>query len=112
MRVTIGEPGTEAKHEGALSWAPAALLGLVALGMAASAQAGAGDATTAAGVFPPWWSPAQSLDAASRAGAIVGVGAAPFVIIVRAPQGAAAPRLQAQGALVALDAGLARLCGA
>ena len=112
MRVAIGELGTKAKREGALSWAPAALLGLVALGMAASAQAGAGDAVTAAGVFPPWWSAAESLDAASRAGNVVAVGAAPFVVIVRAPVGAAAPRLRAQGALFSLDAGLARLCGA
>lgn len=108
----MGEPGIAAKREGALSWAPAAVLGLVALGMAASAQAGAGDAAIAAGVFPPWWSPAAALDAASQAGQVVAVGGAPFVIVVRAPAGAAAPRLEAHGALFSLDAGLARLCGA
>ena len=110
--MTDAEPGNQGQREGALSWAPAALLGLAALFMAASAQAGAGDAATAAAVFPPWRSAAANLDAAARAGQVLAVGGAPFVIVVRVTHGAAAPRLQAEGALFSLDAGLARLCGA
>lgn len=112
MRVAIGELQTRPERQGPLAWLPAALIGLAALSMAAVAQAGAGDAATAAGVFPPWWSRATVLDAASQAGGIVAVGGAPFVVIIHSGSGPAAPRLRAAGALLSLDAGLARLCGA
>ncbi|MCI3131552.1 hypothetical protein [Phenylobacterium aquaticum] len=112
MRVAIGELQTRPERQEPLAWLPAALIGLVALSIAAVAQAGARDAATAAGVFPPWWSRSAVLDAASQAGGVVAVGGAPFIVIIHSASGPAAPRLRAAGALVALDAGLARLCGA
>jgi hypothetical protein len=62
------------------------------------------DPHEAAGVFPPWWSEAAALAAAARAGAVLGVGAVPFIVIVRDPGGHAPARLRAAGALVSLDA--------
>jgi hypothetical protein len=70
------------------------------------------DPREAAGVFPPWWSGARALAAASRAGDVLAVGAAPFIVIVRDPAGRAAARLQAAGALFQLDARGLAACGA
>lgn len=62
------------------------------------------DPHEAAGVFPPWWNEAATLSAAGRAGAVVGVGALPFIVVVRDPTGRAPSRLRAAGALFSLDA--------
>ena len=77
-----------------------------------AAAASPADPHEAAGVFPPWWSGSEALSAASRAGAVLAVGAAPFVIIVRDPGGRAAARLRAAGALFWLDADGLAGCGA
>jgi hypothetical protein len=69
-----------------------------------AAAAAPADSRDAAGVFPPWWSQAEALSAASRAGAVLAVGAAPFIVIVRDPAGRAPARLRAAGALFQLDA--------
>jgi hypothetical protein len=68
------------------------------------------DPTTAAGVFPPWWAQDRAIAAAASAGDVLGVGAAPFIVIVRAPGADAAARLGAAGALFSIDARSAGAC--
>jgi hypothetical protein len=80
----------------------AAIAGLSALVLAVAAAPR--DPQVAAGVFPPWWPQAEALGAAARAGAVLGVGAVPFIVIVRDPGGRAPARLRAAGALFSLDA--------
>ena len=70
------------------------------------------DPHDAAGVFPPWWPQARALEAAARAGAVLAVGAAPFIVIVRDPAGRAPQRLRAAGALFSLDPHGLAACGA
>jgi len=95
-----------------VSVAPAITIGLVSLVAACGFAARPLDAHQAAGVFPPWWSPARALDAASRAGPVSAAGRAPFILVVRSPEGDVAARLRRAGALFVLDPGLARACGA
>jgi len=95
----------------ARSYAPAALIGLAGLAAAVGFGLGPRDAREAAGVFPPWWSPAQVLAAASAAGPVSAASRQPFVVVVRAPAGDVATRLRRAGALLVLDPGLARACG-
>ncbi len=68
-----------------------------------------------AAVFPPWWSSARVLEAAASAGRIVGVGAAPFVVIVAAEPGGRPDhdslRLHAAGAWLLLDPQYLGGCG-
>ncbi|HWA64156.1 MAG TPA: hypothetical protein VG939_22500 [Caulobacteraceae bacterium] len=66
------------------------------------------DPVTAAGVFPPWWSGGRALAAAGSAGDVLGVGALPFIVVVRAPHADA--RLRAAGALFSIDARGAGAC--
>lgn len=67
-----------------------------------------------AAVFPPWWSPAQVMGAAGSAGAVSGVGAVPFIVILRGSpddQGAdLSQRARSAGALALLDPALAGAC--
>ncbi|WP_312163954.1 hypothetical protein [Phenylobacterium sp.] len=92
-------------------WAPALLLAMAGAVGAAVAAARPLDEREAAGIFPPWWSQEEALAAASRAGAVIAVGRAPFVIVVRAPEGDAAGRLRRAGALFSVDPMQARACG-
>lgn len=112
MQATTGERKRDEERPGPAAWAPAALIAFASLFFAGAAQTAPGDSTTAAGVFPPWWSRAAVIEAAASAGGVVSVGSQPFIVIVRAPSGPAAPRLHEAGALFSIDAGLARLCGA
>jgi hypothetical protein len=73
-------------------WAQAALIGLLSTAPVFLMGARPVDPSTAAGVFPPWWSAARIVDAAGRAGEIRGLGALPFVVIVSGPDAAASLR--------------------
>lgn len=70
------------------------------------------DPSEAAGVFPPWWSREASLVAASDAGAVLAVGALPFIVIIRSAQADAPARLRAAGALFSIDPGRVGPCAA
>lgn len=63
-----------------------------------------------AAVFPPWWSPAQVVGAAGAAGDIAGVGAVPFIVILRGPPATLAQHARSAGALLLLDPALAGAC--
>jgi hypothetical protein len=95
-----------------LSLAPVVGMGLVGLVAAALLGLRPGDPSTAAGIFPIWWSQGRTFDAAARAGAVVGMGAAPFVAIARSEHGDIVSRLHAAGAWLVIDPGLAKACGA
>lgn len=91
--------------------APAVLIGLTSLVAACGFGLGPRDDHEAAGVFPPWWTPAQVFVAASAAGPVSAASRRPFVVVIRAPDGDVAGRLRRAGALLVLDPGLARACG-
>lgn len=93
------------------SVALAGLIAVASLAFAVLVGAGPRDPAVAAGVFPPWWGRGEAFGAAANAGAIQAVGSLSFIVIVRAPQGDAAARLRAAGALFSIDPGFARLCG-
>jgi hypothetical protein len=61
----------------------------------------AGD--TVAAVFPPWWTPAQTLGAAGQAGSVAAVGGWRHIIIVKGDPARLQSRLRAAGALALLD---------
>ncbi|MGA0601865.1 hypothetical protein ACO2Q3_14250 [Caulobacter sp. KR2-114] len=98
-------------RERSVTIAPAILIGLASLVAACGFGLGPRDSHEAAGVFPPWWSPARVIAAASAAGPVSAASRQPFVVVVRAPQGDVAARLRRAGAWLILDPGLARACG-
>lgn len=63
-----------------------------------------------AAVFPPWWSGPQAAGAAARAGDIAGVGALPFILILKSRTPGLGERLRRAGALILLDPRAAGLC--
>jgi hypothetical protein len=111
MNEQSDDRAARAGRQALLAWAPAVAMGAVVLSISVVAEAGSRNSDQAAGVFPPWWSQVSILEAASRAGDITAMGAAPFVVVVRSSHGPAAPRLRAAGAFLSLNAGLAGLCG-
>jgi len=91
-------------------WGPCVAMAAVTLAVCAAAEARPSDAFGAAAVFPPWWSSQRSLDAAARAGAITGLGAVPFIVLLRASDPGLAARAHAAGALVLVDSARNGLC--
>ena len=63
-----------------------------------------------AAVFPPWWSRAQLMSAATSAGDIAGVGAAPFILILRSDSPGLEARLRRSGAWLLLNPDAAGVC--
>lgn len=92
-------------------WLPG-LLCLGSLAAAMSLSMRAPSEGPVALVFPPWWSEARSLAAAAEEGALVRLGALPFIVVV-SPRGHGAGRPQAaRAAWLALDpAGLGGCSG-
>ncbi|WP_309645847.1 hypothetical protein [Phenylobacterium sp.] len=104
-------PPSDPERLSRTSVAFAGLIAVASLAVAILVGAAPRDPAEAAGVFPPWWGRGEVFGAAAEAGAIQAAGSLSFIIIVRAPQGDAAARLRAAGALFSIDPGLARLCG-
>jgi len=75
---------------------------MVTLGLAAAVSAAPTDPSRVAAIFPPWWSQARSVAAAASAGDILGVGGAPFVVIVHGDPITLTRRAQTAGALFVL----------
>jgi hypothetical protein len=61
-------------------------------------------------VFPPWWSERRAIGAAAMAGDILGVGAAPFVILVHGDPATLQAKARAAGALLVISSDRAGLC--
>ena len=96
------------------AWLPAATLCLMGLAPAAVLGAQPQDPARAAAVFPPWWSQAETLAAADRAGDVAGVGALSSIVITTAPggrEGDFARALRREGAWLVIDPGFAGPCG-
>jgi len=93
-------------------WAAAILIGGVSLCVTVAVGLHPKDPRQAAGVFPLWWSQGRAMNAAARAGNVVAVGAAPFVVVARSETPDIAAALRAQGAWLIIDPGLAAACGA
>lgn len=68
------------------------------------------DPSRVAAVFPPWWSPAQTVAAAGAVGDIAAAGGASFIIILRGDPADLARRARSAGALIILDPDLAGVC--
>lgn len=92
-------------------WTVAVLIAVISLLATVVVGLQPKDPAEAAGVFPIWWSQVRALDAAARAGEVVAVGAAPFIVVTRSRTGNAAAALRAQGAWLTIDPGLAAACG-
>jgi hypothetical protein len=84
---------------------------LASVGLVVALAAGPSQRGQAAAVYPPWWTQADVLASASQAGAVIGLGAVPFIVIVRAEGGDLAPRLRRSGALFTLDPSHVLVCG-
>ncbi|MBJ7410207.1 MAG: hypothetical protein JHD15_07555 [Phenylobacterium sp.] len=69
------------------------------------------DPYVAAGVFPPWWTRTAVIAAAGQAGSIRDLGAAPFIVVVRDPEGRVQARLRAAGALFSVGPAGSAACG-
>lgn len=68
------------------------------------------DPSRVAAVFPPWWTPAQTVAAAGAVGDIAAAGGASFIIILRGDPSDLARRARSAGALIVLDPDLAGVC--
>lgn len=93
-------------------WTAAIVIAVVSLAATVFVGLQPKDPAEAAGVFPIWWGQGRAVSAAARAGDVVAVGAAPFVVIARSETPNIAAALRAQGAWLIIDPGLAAACGA
>jgi hypothetical protein len=69
----------------------------------AAAQFDARDSRRLVAVFPPWWSNAEALAAASATAAVAGVGGVGFAVGVIADRPGVARELKRRGALFVFD---------
>ena len=93
-----------------LTLAPAFALTFASLGAAVAFEAGPRTPRQIAAVFPPWWSQARVLQAASDAGAIAAIGGVRNVVVVVADDDFLPARLNAAGVLLQLNPSLTGLC--
>jgi hypothetical protein len=91
--------------------APLCILALGSLLVTAFLTLRPHDPQRLAAVFPPWWSAAQSLTAASQVAAVTGFGAFPFIVAVSGNRSGLEEELREAGALVVVDGALFTYCG-
>jgi len=92
------------------AWAPLALLFAGSLALSAASTLRPRDPARLAAVFPPWWSAAQSLDAASQVAAVTGFGGLPFIVAVSGAGADLPQRLSTAGAWLVLDGSAFAFC--
>ena len=92
------------------AWAPMVLLLLGSLAAAAASSLRPRDPARLAAVFPPWWSAAQSLDAASQVAAVTGFGGFAFIVAVSGAGPDLPRRLADEGAWLVLDGSAFAFC--
>jgi hypothetical protein len=93
------------------SCAPLCILALGSLLVTAFLTLRPHDPQRLAAVFPPWWSAAQSLTAASQVAAVTGFGAFPFIVAVSGNRSGLEEELRKAGAFVVVDGALFTYCG-
>jgi hypothetical protein len=76
----------------------------------ATGAAASADPSHVAAIFPPWWPQARAIAAAGSAGDILGVGAAPFVILVHGDPATLQRKARSAGALIVFSSERAGLC--
>ena len=69
------------------------------------------DSRLVTAVFSPFWTPEQAFVAAAQAGAVVGIGARPFMITIAGVDGQLVNRLRAAGALAVIGINRPPMCG-
>ncbi|HET6308583.1 MAG TPA: hypothetical protein VFG12_15440 [Rhodopila sp.] len=79
-------------------------VGLASGGLLAALLGGPSSGPVAA-IFPPWWSAARAVSAAASGGAVLGMGAAHFVVLVAPDDQFGRERLWRAGAWLLLDPG-------
>lgn len=92
------------------TWAGVPLAILLTLAPAAWVTMRAPPGLAAAAVFPPWWSPQRTLNAAAFAGQVTSRGRLPGVVIVTGGPDLH-DQLRRHGAWFTLDPSAALLCG-
>jgi hypothetical protein len=107
-RVGEGLAGTRARASAQVALVAAAIL--TSLLAAAQIEAPGSDPSRVAAIFPPWWSGQRAITAAASVGEILGVGGAPFVVILHGDPSNLARRVRAAGALLTLSSNPAGLC--
>jgi hypothetical protein len=105
----IDVPEVEPKYGFNAALIVSAFIGLAGL-FAALAAPTAHDPSSAAAIFPPWWSAAEAFAAAGSAGEVTRIGAFASVLIVHSKAPALADRLRKAGALLILDPVQLALC--
>jgi hypothetical protein len=93
------------------SCVPLCILALGSLFVTAFVTLRPHDPQRLAAVFPPWWSAARSLTAASHVAAVTGFGSLPFIVAVSGNRSGLAEELRTAGALVVVDGALFIYCG-
>jgi len=79
--------------------------GAIAATLIVAIGAASPDSEFAAALFPPWWRANRAFEAAASAGAVVGVGLWPSILIVRGRTEDLSARLRAAGAVLVVQAG-------
>ncbi len=104
---------SDSAHKALKAAGQSLLLGLVilaTLGAAIGVNASPRDPSRVAAIFPPWWRPDRTLAAAAAAGDILGVGGAPFVVILRGDPTQLSNRARSAGALLITSADPSGFC--
>ena len=105
-------PGPAAKTRPTFwSYAPLTVMALGSLFVAPLAGLRPHDSQRLAAIFPPWWTAAQSLVAASQVADVGGFGAFSFIVAVRGTRPGLATELRNAGALLVVDGALFTYCG-
>lgn len=86
-------------------WAGLGAIGFSFVSLALVVLVGAAPRTggTVAAVFPPWWTPTETISAAGQAGSVAAIGGWRHIVIVKGEPGQLQHRLWAAGALALLD---------
>jgi len=100
-----------AKGGAVWSYIPAIGLAVAGLVFCARASLSPTDPLTVTAIFAPWWSEEAMFLAASRHGAILGVGPRPYLITVRGTDTTLARRLRASGAIAVVSPSNPLICG-
>lgn len=88
-------------------------IGMAVAGLVFCAQASLAptDPLTVSAIYAPWWSEEAVFLAASRQGAILGIGPRSYLITVRGADNTLATRLRASGAIAVVNPSNPLFCG-
>jgi len=105
-------PSQQSRVSSSLAWAGPIILASLSLAAALGLALAPPAQGPVAALFPPWWNGAQSLLAASSAGAVIRFGALPSIVIVQPAGDGGVTQLHRLGAWAVLDPQAFGGCGA